>query len=165
MLKKRSWEVDGPLFAPGYRRRYPAAITQMKYLILFILFCAFCYTGSKSERAAIRRRTARLGSRDPVDFSCWTDAIPNADPDAIKRILAIIGAELSVAPEFLRPHDGFGKELTIKDKFWSFVSDDDFGESIADQFISQYDYEPTTFPWVDLRQVVMETWKAVHDAG
>ena len=137
----------------------------MSYVILIILFCVFCYVGHRSDIAAIERRRVRLASREPVDFSSWTDAVPNADPVAIKHVLDMVGDWLSVSPEFLRPDDAFGRELTIKDKFWSFVVDDDCGESIADEFDSRYNHEPDITNWLDLRDVVMETWQIVHNAG
>lgn len=84
--------------------------------------------------------------------------------DTLAEVLPLIGAGLEVPHHYLNPTDAFDDELTLKDRFWCLVTDDDSRESIADVFESRYNHRPSG-DWTDLRDVVLETCLIVQNGG
>jgi hypothetical protein len=119
---------------------------------------------SKSERAAIKRRCGRLTSRQPLTIDEWQRSIPSVKIDTLAKMLPLIGAGLDVPYHYLYPTDAFDDELSLKDRFWCLIADDDSRESIADAFDSRYNQRPSG-EWTDLRDVVLETCSIVQSGG
>ena len=128
----------------------------MSYVIVAILFCIFLYAANASERNAIERRSNRLSNRQSVGLDEWRDSIPSVDQKTLQTIIPLIGAQLRISPQYLRPTDSFDVELNLKDRFWCLIADDDSRETIADIFDEQYNKRPSA-EWADLRDVVVET--------
>ena len=128
----------------------------MSYVIVAILFCTLWCAANVSERNAIERRSDRLSVRQSVRIDQRTDSIPSVDQETLETILSLIGNQLGVPFQYLRPSDSFDGELNLKDRFWCLIADDDSRETVADIFDEQYNVRPSG-NWADLRDVVIET--------
>lgn len=119
---------------------------------------------SRSELAAIKRRCNRLASRRPATIDEWQRAIPSVNFDTLAKTLPLIGSGLHVPHHYLYPTDTFDDDLTLKDRFWCLIADDDSRESIADAFDFRYNQRPSG-EWADLRDVVLETCSIIQNGG
>lgn len=108
------------------------------------------------ERNAQQRRRFRLALRPQTTIDDWQRSIPSVSFVSLAEVLPLIALGLDVPQHFLRPDDSFDRELSLKDRFWCFVLDDDSRESIADEFDMRYGIRPSG-EWADLRDVVLET--------
>ena len=108
----------------------------MSYVIVAILFGTLWYAANASERNAMQRRSKRLSVRQPARIGEWTDSIPSVDQGALEKILPLIGTQLGIPCQYLRPSDSFDGELNLKDRFWCLIADDDSRETVADIFLS-----------------------------
>jgi hypothetical protein len=118
-------------------------------------FAAYLWLLMRSGRYAAQRRRRRLVNREPIAFTDWQASVPNASANGIHKSLEIFELVLDVPHQFLRPSDEFTKELSLADRFFCFVIDDDTTEEICDK-IEEYFGTGFQGDWENLGDMVVE---------
>ncbi len=119
---------------------------------------------SRSEHASEVRRLRRLKVRGSTTIEDWRAVLPTIPFDSFVVLLPVIAKGLKVPQHYLRPDDAFDGILSRKDRFWSFVMDDDDAESIADAFEEEFGYRPDG-GWIALRDIILDTSELVNHDG
>jgi hypothetical protein len=120
-----------------------------------VMFAGFIWLSIRSDRAAAKRRSDRLRSRDPIDFAQWETSLPNVPTTIIEQTLSIVGDILDVPIQNLRPEDEFCGVLALADRFFCLVVDDDTTEEICDKIEDKFGIRPQG-NWRNLRDVLLE---------
>ena len=115
---------------------------------------------TRSEYNARQRRSARICGRMPFTVDDWRQAMPSVPPETLEQVVQVISGAVGVPHGYLRPDDSFTDELSLKDRFWCLVIDDETSEDICDRFDERYGFRPDG-RWVNLRDVVVEVWPLI----
>lgn len=112
---------------------------------------------ARAERNAIARRSIRLRDRSAFTIDDWRRTLPTVSFDMLEQVLPIIGRAIGVPHHYLRPDDSFADELSLKDRFWCLMVDDDTTEHICD-YVDAWCGQRPSGNWTTLSDVVLEVW-------
>ncbi|MCS7467186.1 hypothetical protein NZK35_11080 [Stieleria sp. ICT_E10.1] len=131
-------------------------VASLTYLVIFVAACIAGYLALHyGEKAAWKRRAARLRRRDQTSMDDWIHAIPNIPSESIVCCVQLIANTIRVNPRVLRPNDAFENQLSVVDGFFCIVESDDTDECIRDRIEETTGVRPRK-GWQTLRDVVEE---------